>query len=67
MIPEKYSDYMFNENDFFNEDYVMEDPEKHELVQKLACMITDHIQMRKLSDITPSDPDFWILDRLLTK
>lgn len=58
---------MFNENDFYNEDYKMEDPEKHELVLKLACMITDDIQMRKPTDITPQDPDFWILDRLLTK
>ena len=28
MIPEKLNNYMFNENDFFNEDYVCEDPEK---------------------------------------
>ena len=67
MIPEKYANYMFNENDFFNEDYVMEDPEKHKLVQELACIITDDIGMRKPSDIGPQDPDFWILDRLLTK
>ena len=67
MIPEKYSNYMFNENDFFNENYVMEDKEKHDLVLQLACMITDDIKMKKPSDITPQDPDFWVLDRLLTK
>ena len=33
MIPEKYKNYMFNENDFFNEDFVVTDPEKHELVK----------------------------------
>ena len=67
MIPEKYKNYMFNENDFFNEDYVCEDPEKEELVKKLAAMITDDIQMRGPKDISPQDPDFWILDRLLNK
>ena len=67
MIPEKYKNYMFNEDDFYNENYVCEDPEKEQLVKKLACMITDDINMKKPSDITPQDPDFWILDRLLTK
>ncbi|MBP3891286.1 MAG: FAD-dependent oxidoreductase [Solobacterium sp.] len=67
MIPEKYKNYMFNENDFFNEDYKCEDPEKEKLVKELACLITDDINMKKPTDITPQDPDFWILDRLLTK
>ena len=67
MITEKYKNYMFNENDFFNEDYKCEDPEKEKLVKELACLITDDINMRKPDDITPQDPDFWILDRLLTK
>ncbi len=66
-IPERYKHYTYNENDFFNEDYVMTDPEKHKLVQELACIITDDISLRKPKDITPDYPDFWILDRLLTK
>ena len=67
MIPENLKHYMFNENDFFNEDYVCEDPEKEALVKQLAVMITDDIGMRRVKDITPQDPDFWILDRLLNK
>ncbi|MBQ4473602.1 MAG: FAD-dependent oxidoreductase, partial [Lachnospiraceae bacterium] len=67
MIPEKYKNYMFNENDFFNEDFVVTDPEKHELVKKLAAMITDDIQVHSPKDISPQDPDYWILDRLLNK
>ena len=67
MIPEKYKNYMFNENDFFNEDFVVTDPEKHELVKQLAAMITDDIQMHGPKDVNPQDPDYWILDRLLTK
>ncbi len=67
MIPEKYKNYMFNENDFFNEDYVCEDPEKEALVKQLAKMITDDISIRSPKDVTTDLPDFWILDRLLNK
>ena len=67
MIPEKYKNYMYNENDFFNEGFVVTDPEKDELVKKLACMITDDISIRFPSQITTDLPDDWILDRLLTK
>ena len=28
MIPEKYKNYMYNENDFFNEGFVVTDPER---------------------------------------
>ena len=67
MIPEKYKNYMFNENDFFNEDYVCEDPEKEALVKQLAVMITDDISIHSVKDVTTDLPDFWILDRLLNK
>ncbi len=67
MIPSNLNNYMFNENDFFNEDFVVTDPEKHELVKKLARLITDDIGIRREADITPQHPDYWILDRLLTK
>ena len=67
MIPEKLKNYMFNENDFFNEDYVCEDPEKEKLVKELANLITDDIKIRKPEQVDVHDPDFWILDRLLTK
>ena len=67
MIPEKYQNYMYNENDFFNEGFVVTDPEKDELVKKLACLITDDISIRSPKQVTPDLPDYWILDRLLTK
>ncbi len=69
MIPKnlKLDNYMFNENDFFNENYVPKDPEKALLVKKLAVMITDDIQIHSVKDVTYQHPDYWILDRLLTK
>ncbi|MBR6089286.1 MAG: hypothetical protein IKP86_05080 [Anaerolineaceae bacterium] len=67
MVPEKYKNYMYNDNDFFNEGFYVTDPEKDELVRKLAALITDDISLRGLKDITPDLPDYWILDRLLTK
>ncbi len=67
MIPERFKNYMYNENDFFNEGFYVQDPEKDELVRKLACMITDDIALRTPKSITPDLPDYWILDRLLNK
>ena len=67
MIPEKFKNYTFNENDFLPEGYQSEDKEKEALVRKLAFMISDDITFRKEKDITNDDPDFWLLDRLLTK
>ena len=67
MIPKNLENYMFNENDFFNEGFVVTDPEKDQLVKKLAAMITDDIQIRSAKDVTHQHPDYWILDRLLTK
>ncbi len=67
MIPENLKNYMFNDQDFFNEDYVCTDPEKEQLVKELANMITDDIQVHSAKDIDVHSPDFWLLDRLLTK
>ncbi len=66
-IPEKFKNYTFNENDFLPEKYEVADKEKEELVRKLAKLISDDITFRKASDIKNEDPDFWLLDRLLTK
>lgn len=68
MIPEKFKNYMFNENDFMPDNYKSEDAEKEKLVKKLAALITDDLQMSgRPKKISPNDPDFWLLDRLLTK
>ena len=66
-IPERFKNYTFNENDFMPEHYVVEDPEKEQLVRKLAFMISDDITFMKPEHILIEDPDFWLLDRLLTK
>ncbi len=66
-IPEKYKNYTFNENDYLPEKYEVADKEKEELIRKLAKLITDDISFHKASDIQNEDPDFWLLDKLLTK
>ena len=56
-----------NERDFPQEDYHCDDPEKKELVMKLARMITDNIPRKLSGGMHENHMDFWILDRLLTK
>ena len=56
-----------NERDFPQEDYHCDDPEKKELVMKLARMITDNIPRKLPGGMHENHMDFWILDRLLTK
>jgi len=68
MIPEKYKNYMFNENDFLPQDYHVEDPEKRKLLKIAAAMISDDINvLGNPKKISENDPDYWLLDRLLTK
>ena len=56
-----------NEWDFPREDYHCDDPEKKELVTKLAQLITDSIPRKLPGGMKENHMDFWILDRLLTK
>ncbi len=56
-----------NERDFPQEDYHCDDPEKKELVIRLAQMITDNIPRKLPGGMHENHMDFWILDRLLTK
>ena len=67
MIPEKFRNYMFNDKDFMPDLYHCDDPEKEKLIKKLVVMIADDIHMTSPSKVSPNDPDFWLLDRLLTK
>ena len=67
MIPDRFKNYTFNENDFLPASYQVADKEKEALVRKLAFMISDDITFRSAKDIKNEDPDFWLLDRLLTK
>ena len=64
----KPGDPMINEWDYWQDpDYVPEDPEKEKLVTKLAIMITDRIPKKLLHKINDRDPEYWVLDMILTK
>ncbi len=56
-----------NERDFPETDYHCDDPEKRELVFKLARMITDNIPRKLRGGMHENHMDFWILDRMLSK
>ena len=66
MVPDKYKDYMFNDNDFLPQDYQIENRERLALLKKLAAMITSDASLKNPKNVSPNDPDLWILDRLLT-
>ncbi len=58
----------FNENDFvMDPNYVPEDLEKAKLVLQLGEMITDRLKQKLTHSMTYSDPEYWMLDELLTK
>ncbi len=64
----KMGDPMINEGDYWQDpDYVPADPEKAELVKKLAEMITDRVKKKLLHKINHRDPEYWILDMILNK
>ncbi|WP_091757867.1 FAD-dependent oxidoreductase [Butyrivibrio sp. INlla18] len=59
---------MINENDYWQDpNYVAEDPEKEKLVLKLATMITDRYVKKLTGKINNRDPEYWMLDMILTK
>ena len=64
----KPGDPMINERDFFQDpNYVAEDPEKEQLVLKLAKLITDRYVKKLTNKINNRDPEYWMLDHVLTK
>ena len=64
----KLGDPMINENDYWPDpDYVPEDPEKAKLVLKLATLITDRYVKKFTHTLNYGDPEYWILDKVLTK
>lgn len=56
-----------NERDYPTTDHHCKDPEKRELLMKLAVMITDNIPRKKPGGMHENHMDFWILDNMLTK
>ena len=67
MVPERFKDYFFNDWDYLPETYPMSDEERAELIRQLAAMITDDLGMSGHPEkIANDEPDFWLLDKLLT-
>ena len=61
-------DPMINERDYWQDpDYVAPDPEKEQLVLKLATLITDRYVKKFTQKINNRDPEYWMLDMILTK
>ena len=61
-------DPMINEWDFWQDpNYVAEDPEKEKLVLQLAKRITDRYVKKFTNKINNRDPEYWLLDSVLTK
>ncbi len=61
-------DPMINERDYWQDpDYVAPDPEKEKLVLKLATLITDRYVKKFTNKINNRDPEYWMLDMVLTK
>ena len=64
----KPGDPMINEWDYWQDpNYVPDDPEKEALVLKLATMITDRYIKKFSKQLNNCDPEYWALDRILTK
>jgi len=64
----KIGDPEINENDYWQEpDYKAEDPEKEKLVLQLATKITDRIPKKLKKSMNNKDPEYWMLDHILTK
>ncbi len=61
-------DPMINERDYWQDpNYVAPDPEKEKLVLKLATLITDRYLKKYTGKINNRDPEYWMLDMILTK
>ncbi len=64
----KPGDPMINERDYWQDpNYVAEDPEKEKLVLKLATLITDRYVKKFTGKINNRDPEYWMLDLILSK
>ncbi len=48
-------------------DYKPSDPEKAKLIIRLGCMITDRVVPKLTHTMTYDDPEYWMLDEVLTK
>ena len=64
----KTGDPMINERDYWQDaDFKPEDPEKDELVKKLAILITDRMKKKIFKKVNDRDPEYWMLNAVLNK
>lgn len=64
----KVGDPMINEHDFWpDEDGKPVDKEKEKMILKLATIITDRYTKKFTHTLNTKDPEYWMLDRILTK
>ena len=64
----KVGDPMINEHDFWpDEDGKPVDKEKEKMILKLATIITDRYAKKFTHTLNTKDPEYWMLDRILTK
>ena len=64
----KIGDPMINEHDFWpDEDGKPADKEKEKMILKLAAIITDRYAKKFTHTLNTKDPEYWMLDRILTK
>ena len=64
----KIGDPMINERDYWQDpNYVAPDKEKEKMVLKLASIITDRYVKKFTGTINNRDPEYWMLDMILTK
>lgn len=55
MVPEKYKHHLFNDWDYFPQNYKCDDPEKEELIKKLTSMITLEMTFKGKPDKVETD------------
>lgn len=63
----KVGDPMINEHDYWPEEEKPKDPEKAKMILKLATIITDRYVKKYTHTLNTKDPEYWMLDHILTK
>ena len=67
MQEEALKNYMLNEYDYLPKEYHVDDPEKLELIRKLALIVTDRRDISKIEDFEDNDPEIWCFDKIMNK
>ncbi len=62
-----FVDYAKNENDYFPEEYIIEDKEKLELIKKLTILMSDRRDFKGWETVEDNAPEVWMFDKTLSK